>query len=46
MEDGIILRNIQKLPGYEISKTTDVYTHITTKGLRLIKRPLDKLNIL
>lgn len=46
LENGTDLRYIQSLLGHESSKTTEVYTHITTKGFDQIKSPLDKLNIL
>ncbi len=46
LENGTDLRYIQSLLGHESSKTTEIYTHITTKGFDQIKSPLDKLNIL
>jgi len=39
------LRYIQTLLGYSSSKTTEIYTHATTRGFVLIKSPLDKLDI-
>jgi site-specific recombinase XerD len=45
LENGTDLRYIQSLLGHESSKTTEVYTHITTKGFDQIKSPLDKLDI-
>jgi integrase/recombinase XerD len=45
LENGTDLRYIQHLLGHESSRTTEVYTHITTKGFEQIKSPLDKLNI-
>ena len=33
LEAGTDLRYIQRLPGHANSKTTEIYTHITTKGL-------------
>lgn len=45
LEAGTDLRYIQSLLGHESSKTTEIYTHITTKGLDQIKNPLDKLDI-
>lgn len=45
LESGIDLRYIQNLLGHESSKTTEIYTHITTKRFDQIKSPLDKLNI-
>jgi len=32
--------------GHESSKTTELYTHITTKGFDQIQNPLDKLDFL
>lgn len=34
------------LLGYESSKTTAIYTHVTTKGFEQIKSPLVKLKFL
>lgn len=45
LENGTDLRYIQSLLGHESSKTTEIYTHITTKGFYQIKSPLDKLDI-
>jgi site-specific recombinase XerD len=45
LESGTDLRYIQNLLGHESSKTTEVYTHITTKGFSQIRNPLDKLDI-
>lgn len=45
LENGTDLRYIQSLLGHESSKTTEIYTHITTKGMDQIKNPLDKLDI-
>jgi len=46
LEGGTDLRYIQSLLGHGSSKTTEIYTHITTKGFDQIKSPLDKLNII
>lgn len=43
LEQGTDLRYIQSLLGHESSKTTEIYTHITTKGFDQIVSPLDKL---
>ncbi len=45
LESGTDLRYIQSLLGHSSSKTTEIYTHITTKGFDQIKNPLDKLEI-
>ena len=44
LEQGTDLRYIQSLLGHESSRTTEIYTHITTKGFDQIKSPLDKSN--
>ena len=45
LENGTSLRYIQSLMGHESSKTTEIYTHITTKGFDQIVSPLDDLDI-
>ena len=44
LENGVDLRYIQAMLGHESSKTTEIYTHITTKGFDQIKSPLDQLD--
>ncbi|MCK9612093.1 MAG: tyrosine-type recombinase/integrase [Bacteroidales bacterium] len=44
LERGTDLRYIQTLLGHSSSKTTEIYTHITRKGMEQIESPLDKMN--
>ena len=37
------IRYIQKLPGHKSSKTTEIYTHVSTKSLQNIEVPFDDL---
>lgn len=43
LESGTDLRYIQELLGHQSSKTTEIYTHVTTKGIQNIRSPLDDL---
>jgi site-specific recombinase XerD len=45
LESGTDIRYIQSLLGHSSGKTTEIYTHITTKGFDQIKSPLDNLKI-
>lgn len=41
LEQGVDIRYIQSILGYESSKTTEIYTHVSTKSLAKVKSPLD-----
>lgn len=43
LEQGTNLRYIQALLGHRSSKTTEIYTHITSHGLDAVVSPLDNL---
>jgi integrase/recombinase XerD len=45
LENGTDLRYLQRMSGHENSNTTEIYTHITTKGFDQIISPLDNLDI-
>ena len=43
LESGTDLRYIQELLGHNSSKTSEIYTHVSTKSLQQIKSPFDDL---
>lgn len=45
LEHNTDLRYIQELLGHTNPKTTQIYTHITTKGLDQLRSPLDNLDL-
>lgn len=43
LESGTDLRYIQELLGHKSSRTTEIYTHVTTKSIQKIRSPFDDL---
>lgn len=43
LESGTDLRYIQELLGHNSSRTTEIYTHVSTKSIQQIKSPFDDL---
>ena len=44
LEQGTNLRYIQTLPGHNSPKTTQIYTHVSSKSMEEIKSPLDLMS--
>jgi integrase/recombinase XerD len=45
LESGTDLRYIQDLLGHKSSKTTEIYTHVSTKNIQNIRSPFDDLEL-
>lgn len=45
LESGVNLRYIQEILGHRSSKTTEIYTHVSSDETRKVRSPLDGLNI-
>jgi integrase/recombinase XerD len=45
LENGVDLRYIQEILGHKSSRTTEIYTHVSTKSLQKIKSPFDDLDL-
>ncbi len=43
LESGTDLRYIQEILGHKSSRTTEIYTHVSTKSLQNVKSPFDDL---
>jgi integrase/recombinase XerD len=44
LESGTDLRYIQEILGHKSSKTTEIYTYVSTKSIQKIKSPIDDFN--
>ena len=44
LESGVDLRYIQELLGHASSKTTEIYTHVSSKEIAKIRNPIDDIS--
>ncbi len=44
-ESGYDIRIIQEILGHKSSKTTEIYTHVSTKSIRNVKSPFESFDI-
>ncbi len=42
-ESGVDIRYIQEILGHKNSRTTEIYTHVSSRSIQLIRSPLDDL---
>lgn len=45
LESGVSLRYIQSLLGHASPKTTEIYTHVTMRGMGQLRNPLDDMDL-
>ena len=43
LESGVDLRYVQEIRGLRSSKTTEIYTHVSSKDFMRIRNPLDQI---